>query len=90
MPCVSTGNEPRTALADDILPRPLKHDQEAVAKADQVKDMHRQLHHPCQKAGQVQWPTLNHHKGTPHSGQVPVRAIAESRARPSCPPRAAQ
>ena len=55
-----SGNQPYASAPREIRPRPVHHDQQAIAEADQVKDMYDEPQKPSYGAGEVRFPNLGH------------------------------
>ena len=70
-------DQPRAALVRQVRPRPLQHHQQAIAEADQKKDVHRQPGEPGHEAAQFEPPEVRHARGASDGGERAFVAVVE-------------
>src|ERR1700736_4367594 len=80
---LAVGDQPRSALGEEVAPHPLNEDEEAVLEADQVEDVDEQPRYPGEKSGEAEAARLRDGLVLPDGGHHPLVAIAERAARPA-------
>src|SRR6202023_3910515 len=77
----ASGDQARAPLVRNIRPRPFNEYQQAIAKANQEKDVNEQPSQPCDEARDVKFAKLRDGRRPSDGGQAALIPIVKSRAR---------
>src|ERR1700682_2446228 len=83
----ASGDQARAPLVRNIRPRPFNEYEQAIAKADQEKDVNEQPGQPCDEARDVKFAKLRDCRGPSDGGKAAFIPIVKSRARRGVRPR---
>src|SRR5206468_3796207 len=71
------GDQTHSALAGQVGPGPLEHNEDAIAEADQEEDVHEAPGGPRWESRQAQPTEVGHSRGPSDGGEVPFVAVTE-------------
>src|SRR6266496_569509 len=70
-------NQPRRALIEEVVPRPVDQHEQLVAEADQLDDVNAEPHHPCYESAGLHPEDVRDRGIAADRGQRPLVAVAE-------------